>query len=136
MTWGPLPFIVASEVFPLDMRGKGMSVSFCINWLFNFTVAKVTPPMIENIGYKTYLVFFTLSMVGLLWSIFILPELRGLSLEELDSVFRDTSGAEDMARRQRVADRVGLHLAAEEVGEHNEGKRDQEHLEKPDDFNK
>lgn len=32
MTWGPLPFIVASEVFPLDMRGKGMSVSFCINW--------------------------------------------------------------------------------------------------------
>lgn len=75
-------------------------------------------------------------MVGLLWSIFILPELRGLSLEELDSVFRDTSGAEDMARRQRVADRVGLHLAAEEVGEHNEGKRDQEHLEKPDDFNK
>lgn len=33
MTWGPLPFIVASEVFPLDMRGKGMSVSFCINWV-------------------------------------------------------------------------------------------------------
>jgi len=86
--------------------------------------------MIENIGYQAYLVFFTLSMVGLLWCIFVLPELRGLSLEELDSVFKDTSGAEDMARRQRVADRVGLHLAAEEVGVHNEGKRDEEHVEK------
>jgi hypothetical protein len=129
-TWRLLPFIVASEVFPLDMRGKGMSVSFCINWLFNFTVAKVNPPMIENIGYQPYLVFFTLSMVGLLWSIFVLPALRGLSLVKLDSVFKVTSGVEDMARRQRLADRVGLHLAAEEVRVHNEGKCDEEQMEK------
>lgn len=98
--------------------------------LFNFTVAKVTPPMIENIGYQTYLVFLTISLVGVLWVVFVLPELRGLSLEELDSVFGDTSGAEDMERRQRVAQRVGLHEAAEEVGVHREGKRDDEHLEK------
>ena len=32
-TWGPLAWVVSSEVFPLDMRGKGMSVSSGANWI-------------------------------------------------------------------------------------------------------
>lgn len=42
--------------------------------------------MIQNIGYKTYIVFMCFCIVGLLYSIFILPELKGLSLEEVDKV--------------------------------------------------
>lgn len=43
VTWGPLAWVVSSEVFPLDMRAKGMSISSATNWLMNFTVAMVTP---------------------------------------------------------------------------------------------
>lgn len=43
--------------------------------------------MIKNIGYKTYIVFMCFCIVGLLYAIFILPELKGLTLEEVDEIF-------------------------------------------------
>ena len=115
VTWGPLAWVVSAEVFPLDMRARGMSISSAINWIMNFTVAEVTPVMFENIGYKTYLVFMCFCVVGLLYAIFILPELKGLSLEEVDAIFKDTSGQEDAARRDRVAKQIGLDKVAEDV---------------------
>ncbi|ORY30806.1 general substrate transporter [Naematelia encephala] len=114
-TWGPLAWVVSAEVFPLDMRAKGMSISSATNWIMNFTVAEVTPVMITNIGYKTYIVFMCFCIVGFFYSIFILPELKGLSLEEVDAIFKDTSGTEDRERRERVARQIGLDKVAQQV---------------------
>ena len=30
VTWGPLAWVVSAEVFPLDMRAKGMSISSAV----------------------------------------------------------------------------------------------------------
>ena len=78
MTWGPLAWVVSAEVFPLDMRAKGMSISSAVNWLMNFTVALTTPIMFDTIGYKTYLVFMSFCIVGFIYSVFILPEVSFL----------------------------------------------------------
>ncbi|KAK4683736.1 MFS transporter, SP family, sugar:H+ symporter, partial [Tremellales sp. Uapishka_1] len=115
VTWGPLAWVVSAEVFPLDMRAKGMSVSSATNWLMNFTVGTVTPIMITNIGYKTYIVFLVFCVLGFIYAVFILPELKGLSLEEVDAIFNDVSGAEDRARRERVAKQIGLDKITEQV---------------------
>lgn len=40
-TWGPLAWVVSSEVFPLDMRGKGMSVSSGANWIVSLNLSLV-----------------------------------------------------------------------------------------------
>lgn len=114
-TWGPLAWVVSAEVFPLDMRAKGMSISSAVNWIMNFTVAQVTPVMITNIGYKTYIVFMCFCITGFIYAVFILPELKGLSLEEVDNVFHDTHGAEDRARREKIAQQIGLDKVAEQV---------------------
>ncbi|WVQ74079.1 hypothetical protein IAR50_003663 [Cryptococcus sp. DSM 104548] len=127
VTWGPLAWVVSAEVFPLDMRAKGMSISSGVNWLMNFTVAMVTPHMIDTIGYKTYIVFMCFCVVGFLYSVFLLPELKGLSLEEVDRIFKDTSGAEDRERRERIAAQIGLDKVANEV-QHRE-KVEPEHKE-------
>lgn len=37
VTWGPLAWVVSAEVFPLDMRAKGMSISSAINWLSEYS---------------------------------------------------------------------------------------------------
>ncbi|ODO09036.1 hypothetical protein I350_02634 [Cryptococcus amylolentus CBS 6273] len=115
VTWGPLAWVVSAEVFPLDMRAKGMGISSGVNWLMNFTVAMVTPHMISSIGYKTYIVFMCFCIVGFIYSVFILPELKGLTLEEVDRIFKDTSGAEDRERRERIAAQIGLDKVANEV---------------------
>jgi hypothetical protein len=115
VTWGPLAWVVSAEVFPLDMRAKGMSISSAINWIMNFTVAEVTPVMFTNIGYKTYIVFMCFCIVGFFYAVFLLPELKGLSLEEVDAIFHDKSGAEDRERRERVAKQIGLDKIANQV---------------------
>ena len=54
-------------------------------------------------------------IVGFFYSLFILPELKGLSLEEIDAVVKDQSGQEDQARRERVARQIGLDKLANQV---------------------
>lgn len=54
-------------------------------------------------------------VVGFIYATVILPELKGLSLEEVDKIFHDASGAEDRARRERIAKQIGLDKAAQEV---------------------
>lgn len=85
-----------------------MSFSSGVNWLMNFTVATITPIALTNIDYKTYIIFMVFMIVGVLWSLFLLPELKNKTLEEIDTFFRDESGAEDAARRQKIARQIGL----------------------------
>lgn len=89
----------------------------------NFTVALVTPVMFQNIQWGTYLVFMGFCIIGLLYTIFLLPELKGLSLEQVDAVFHDKSGAEDRERRERVAKQIGLDKAAQEIAHKENGGR-------------
>jgi hypothetical protein len=113
--------IHALLVFPLSMRAKGMSISSAVNWLMNFTVATVTPYMIDNIGYKTYIVFMCFMIFAMFWSAVILPELKGLSLLQIDEIFNDTTAAEDEARREKIARQIGLDKIQEQpVIEHKE----------------
>lgn len=88
----------------------------------NFTVALTTPVMFENLNtYGTYLIFMVFCIIGFLYAAFLLPELKGLSLEEVDKIFKDQSGAEDAARRERIAKQIGLDKVAQEVKHEENG---------------
>lgn len=77
--------------------------------------------MIDNIGYKTYLVFMSFMVAAMFWSVLVLPELKGLSPLQIDEVFNDTTAAEDEARRERIAKEIGLDkLQQQTLVEHRE----------------
>ena len=86
-TWLPLPWLYPAEVNPIKTRGKANAISTCTNWLFNFVVVMVTPIMIANIGWATYLVFALINACFLPVVFFFYPETQGRSLEEIDIVF-------------------------------------------------
>jgi hypothetical protein len=87
----------------------------------NLIVSLVTPIMIDNIGYKTYIVFMSFMVFAMFWSAVLLPELKGLSLLQIDEVFNDTTGAEDEARREKIARQIGLDkLQQQTLVEHKE----------------
>lgn len=106
-------------MFPLDIRAKGIGICSAVNWITNFAVAQVTPVMLTNIGYRTFLVFMCFCVVGSFWAWLILPELKGLSLEERDAIFRDKDSAVDRERRECIERELGVDKAGQQ-SEHNE----------------
>lgn len=86
-TWLPLPWLYPAEVNPLKTRAKANAVSTITNWLFNFLIVMVTPVMIDNIGWGTYLFFAAVNACFFPVIYFFYPETRMRSLEEIDIIF-------------------------------------------------
>ncbi|KAK6460112.1 hypothetical protein DFJ63DRAFT_338066 [Scheffersomyces coipomensis] len=89
-SWGPVPWLM-SEVFPNSVRSKGAAISTATNWLFNFIVGEMTPILLDLIEWKTYLIPGTSCFISFLAVEFLFPETKGLSLEDMGSVFDDNS---------------------------------------------
>jgi len=113
-SWGPSAWVLIAEIFPLSVRGKGMSIAASSNWMNNFIVGQVTPNMITHLSYGTFIFFGLFSFLGGLFVLFFVPETKGYSLEEMDVVFGDTSvegmgtAAADKARMDKIHQRLGL----------------------------
>ncbi|PGH04419.1 hypothetical protein AJ80_08530 [Polytolypa hystricis UAMH7299] len=109
-SWGPVAWIVVSEVFPLSMRAKGVSVGGSSNWLNNFAVAISTSPFIAASNFGTFIFFGCVTVLGALYVIFLVPETKGLTLEEMDEVFGATGmAAEDDALKKQIEQDLGLY---------------------------
>jgi len=86
-TWLPLPWLYPAEINPIKTRAKANAVSTCTNWLFNFLVVMITPVMLSNIRWATYLVFAVINAAFFPVIYFFYPETRKRSLEEIDLIF-------------------------------------------------
>ncbi|KZT55151.1 general substrate transporter [Calocera cornea HHB12733] len=117
-SWGPCAWIIVAEVYPLSIRGKGMSIAASSNWMNNFIVGQVTPTMMTNITYGTFLFFGIFSLLGGFYIWFFVPETKGLTLEEIDEAFGDTSGTaiKDQEHQAVIAKRIGLEALIEGRG--------------------
>ncbi|XP_046452128.1 facilitated trehalose transporter Tret1-2 homolog [Daphnia pulex] len=85
---GPLPWLVAGEVMPAKFKGPGSSIVAFTNWITSFIVTKVFIDMqrsLTNAG--TFWVFGSLCFVGILFGIFILPETKGKTPEQIQALF-------------------------------------------------
>ncbi|KAG1857876.1 general substrate transporter [Suillus tomentosus] len=85
--WGPLPWVVASEVAPNNVRAATLTVAVSINWLFSFTISRLTPVMLEKITYGTFLLFGICCVIMAAWTYFFLPETKGYALEDIKYLF-------------------------------------------------
>ncbi|KAL2074832.1 hypothetical protein VTL71DRAFT_8611 [Oculimacula yallundae] len=86
-TWLPLPWLYPAEINPLRTRAKANAVSTITNWLFNFLIVMVTPVMIDQIAWGTYLFFAVVNACFIPIIYFFYPETKKRSLEEIDLIF-------------------------------------------------
>ncbi|EIN04886.1 general substrate transporter [Punctularia strigosozonata HHB-11173 SS5] len=109
-SWGPMAWVVVAEIWPLSVRGKGVSIGASSNWMNNFIVGQVTPTMLTHIGFGTFLFFGVFSFLGGVFILFFFPETKGLTLEEMDDLFgaSESLAAEDQARLADINRRLGL----------------------------
>ncbi|KAF8845934.1 general substrate transporter [Paxillus ammoniavirescens] len=109
MSYGPIGWILPSEVFPLSMRSKGVSLSTASNWINNFIIGLITPPMMEISPAAAFLTFACACFAGYLWSSHIVPETANVSLEEIDSLFNSSAGQEDSRVKFELERELGVH---------------------------
>ncbi|KAH8648491.1 general substrate transporter [Xylariales sp. PMI_506] len=101
-TWGPIPWAMPAEIFPSSLRAKGVAFSTMSNWFNNFIIGLITPPLIQNTGYGTYIFFCIFSVIALVWVWFEVPETNGRTLEQMDEVFHDHTAEKEIARRNVI----------------------------------
>ncbi|CUM53866.1 uncharacterized protein AC631_00223 [Debaryomyces fabryi] len=89
-SWGPIPWMM-NEVLPNSVRSKGAAMSTATNWLFNFIVGEMTPILLDTIKWRTYLISAFSCGLSFLCVHFLFPETKGLTLEDMGSVFDDNS---------------------------------------------
>jgi sugar porter (SP) family MFS transporter len=95
-------WVYPSEILPLRLRQRGSSVSTACNWIMNYMIVQITPPAINNIGYKTYIIFAVLNACWVPIIYFFFPETKGLELEDVDRLF-----AKDGEAREGLGHRAG-----------------------------
>lgn len=111
-TYSPLGWALPTEVFPSTARSKGVALATAVNWLGNFTVGVITPPMIEKLGFGTYVFFGAWCALAVVWAYMLVPETKGKTLEQMDEVFGDHSGSEEMQLMRDAAASVLVSMGA------------------------
>ncbi|GAB7346719.1 hypothetical protein MBLNU459_g1832t1 [Dothideomycetes sp. NU459] len=94
-TWGPGAWVLIGEIFPLSIRSRGVGLSTASNWLWNCIIAIITPYMVGkdegNLGPKVFFVWASLCTCACVYAYFLVPETRGLSLEQVDQMLEETT---------------------------------------------
>jgi SP family sugar:H+ symporter-like MFS transporter len=86
--WGPTPWVYLGESFPLRVRPKGIALGSATNWIWNFLLSFFAPRIAARIGPLILLIFFGMLVFGWFYVYFFIPETKGLSLEEVDELYR------------------------------------------------
>lgn len=87
MTWACVAWVYPNEVFSLNMRGKGTSMTSATNWFINFWFALYLPTAMAKISWELYMIFMALCYLMAIVVFFFYPESAGKSLEEMDFLF-------------------------------------------------
>jgi len=82
---GPVPWIIMTEIFPLNVRGRAVSIATMSSWGSNLIVSFSFLPLFEAAGAAfTYWLYALVSLLGLVFVWRLVPETKGMSLEEIE----------------------------------------------------
>jgi sugar porter (SP) family MFS transporter len=83
---GPIVWLLIAEIFPLRVRGRGMSIATLANWAANFAVSLVFLGMIDALGTApTFLVYALLCVATIVFTARFVPETKGRELETIST---------------------------------------------------
>ncbi|GHP14501.1 MFS transporter [Lentilactobacillus fungorum] len=101
VSWGPICWLMIGEIFPLNVRGVGNSIGSAANWIGNFIVSQFFLELLHmfnnNVG-GPFAVFTFFAIVSIFFVIYMVPETRGKSLEEIEMEMRQKAALKAAAK--------------------------------------
>ncbi|CED84031.1 mfs quinate transporter [Phaffia rhodozyma] len=86
-SWNGLAWIICSEIYPLKIRGFCAAYTAMAQWLWQFVIARSTPYAAASLGYGLFFLFGSFCACAVVFAYFFIPEIKGLTLEQMDQVF-------------------------------------------------
>jgi MFS transporter, SP family, sugar:H+ symporter len=86
-SWGPLGWLVPSEIFPLEIRSAGQSVVVVFNMIFTFIIAQIFLMLLCRLKFGLFYFFGAWEIAMTLFVYFFLPETKGIPIEEMDQIW-------------------------------------------------
>lgn len=86
-SWGPLGWTVPSEIFPLETRSAGQSITVAVNLLFTFAIAQAFLSLLCAFKFGIFLFFAGWITVMTVFVYVFLPETKGVPIESLREVW-------------------------------------------------
>lgn len=95
-SWGPICWVLISEIFPNTIRGAAVAIAVAFQWIFNFIVSSTFLPMynmslgtMENFGHAfTYGLYGAICIIAAIFVWKLVPETKGKTLEDMSKLWK------------------------------------------------
>lgn len=138
---GIISWVYPAEIFPVEIRARGNSLSTLANWCLGLVIGQISPLALSSVGFRYFYAFFVFNLVAAICYVFFFPEYasfcpfpstkanlfcnrtKGKTLEQMDIIFgdqlvphalQDPVGASAAMAKEEVA--------AQAIAVHNEGE--------------
>jgi len=94
-SWGPVVWVLLSEMFPNTIRSKAMALAVVVQWIMNYIVSSTFPLLdrntwlIEKFNHSvSFWLFGTMALFSLIFVWKMVPETKGRSLEDMEDIWK------------------------------------------------
>lgn len=96
-SWGPICWVLISEIFPNTIRGAAVAIAVAFQWIFNFIVSSTFLPMynmrLGEMGDKfghmfAYALYGIICVVAAIFVWKLVPETKGKTLEDMTKLWK------------------------------------------------
>ena len=95
-SWGPICWVLISEIFPNTVRGAAVAIAVAAQWIFNFVVSSTFVPMFnmhitpnDDFGHWfTYGLYGVMCIVAAVFVWKLVPETKGKTLEDMSRLWK------------------------------------------------
>jgi SP family xylose:H+ symportor-like MFS transporter len=88
MSWGPVCWVLISEIFPNTIRGKAVAIAVAFQWICNYIVSSTFPPLYDFSPMVAYGLYGTVCVLAALFVWKWVPETKGKTLEDMSKLWR------------------------------------------------
>jgi len=88
MSWGPICWVLISEIFPNKIRGRAVAIAVAAQWAANYLISSTYPAMMELSSGGTYWFYGIMSVLSFIFVWKMIPETKNKTLEEMEKLWK------------------------------------------------
>lgn len=93
MSWGPICWVLISEIFPNTIRGKAVAIAVAFQWIFNYIVSSTFPPLYDFSPMTAYGLYGSMCILAAVFVWKFVPETKGKTLEDMGNLWKSRSAS-------------------------------------------